>query len=285
MKAHRSELVRADADLFAVYQTIYSGADTNMSYDWDARLSDTKWAADQCYFLLIDGKKAGGAIITDDTIMFPFLIPPYCDRVGFWTQLLKLAPRAKLRGVLDRDVSILPMFGYRAAGTFMGLCRPSDSIDAELPGEYTCRPFDSGADTEAFGATMEESHRRGFLGTGGMTPADYTADALRILTSYDVNNLSVVVEERATGKMVGGCVAGTAKSYVLGFVEVADICVLPEHRGRGLARYMLGQVITGAHGRAPFVKIWVDVGNPSEYLYRQMGFLPGPRFTKMERCI
>ena len=130
---------------------------------------------------------------------------------------------------------------------------------------------------------MEESHRNGFLGSDGMTPDDYTADAIRVLGIFEPRNLSIVIEEKETGRMIGACIAGTGKNYALGFVEVADICVLPQYRNRGLARHMLGQVITHAYGLAPFVKIWVQVGNTSEYLYRQMGFYPGPRFTHMER--
>ena len=34
---------KADKDLFATYQTIYSQADIEMWYDWNARLNDTKW--------------------------------------------------------------------------------------------------------------------------------------------------------------------------------------------------------------------------------------------------
>jgi hypothetical protein len=36
-------IIKADKDLFAVYQTIYSNADTELSYDWYSRLNDTTW--------------------------------------------------------------------------------------------------------------------------------------------------------------------------------------------------------------------------------------------------
>lgn len=276
-------LAQTNDDLFAVYQTMYSNADTNMSYDWNCRLRDTKWAKDQCYFLVLDGKKIGGAIIMEDSIRFPFLIPPYCDRVQFWTYLLKLAPRKYLRGMLDEDVAVLPMFNYKAAEPFMALCRPSDIVETSLPEGFICRPFDAQADVTTFGKIMEESHRYGFLGSDGMTPEDYTADAIRVLGIYALRSFSIAIEEKATGQMVGACLAGIGDNFVLGFAEVADICVLPQYRNRGFAKHMLGHIITQSYGVAPFVKIWVNTGNPSEYLYRQMGFIPGPRFTKMER--
>ena len=106
----KSKLIKVDDKLFAVYQTMYSNADTNMSYDWESRLRDTKHWVDQGYFLILEGEKIGGAVITDDCIRFPFLISPYCDRIQFWRHLLKLAPRKTLEGMLDEDVSILPIF-------------------------------------------------------------------------------------------------------------------------------------------------------------------------------
>lgn len=60
-------LVQANKDLFAVYQTMYSKADIEMWYDWNRRLGYTKWT-EQCFFVLLDGQKIGGVIITDDAI-------------------------------------------------------------------------------------------------------------------------------------------------------------------------------------------------------------------------
>ena len=36
-------LLKVDKNAFAVYQTIYSNADTNLNFDWEKRLCDTKW--------------------------------------------------------------------------------------------------------------------------------------------------------------------------------------------------------------------------------------------------
>ena len=81
-------LVQADKDLFAIYQTMYSKADLEMWYDWNRRLDDTKWT-DQCFFVLLDGKKVGGVIITDYAIAYPFLISPFNGRMEFWSFILK----------------------------------------------------------------------------------------------------------------------------------------------------------------------------------------------------
>jgi hypothetical protein len=125
--------IKAEDALFAVYQTIYSNTDMYLSYDWDSRLGDTKSWSGHGYFLVLDGTKIGGAIITDDMIRFPFLILPFEDRAQFWAYLLKLSPRKYLKGMLDADSSILPMFGYKNMGSLQGMCRPADIIEMDLP--------------------------------------------------------------------------------------------------------------------------------------------------------
>lgn len=278
-------LVKADDALFAVYQTMYSGVDTYMSYDWESRLGDTKHWADQGYFLVLDGKKIGGAIITAETIRFPFLIAPYCDRIQFWRYLLELAPRKTLEGMLDEDVSILPMFNYKVMHSDRAMCRPADVIEKTLPDEFACRPLDLDTDAEEFGKVYVESHTGGicFEINGVQTIDEGIADAKYCLGIYNSKDMSIVIIEKATDQIVAACVAGISNNHVLKFSEIGEFVVSPQYQGKGLGKYMLSHIITQTYGLSPIVKIWVDVGNISEHLYRQMGFIPGPRFTHMER--
>lgn len=278
-------IIKADKNLFSIYQTMYSNADIEMWYDWNQRLEDTLWT-DQCYFLTLDGKKIGGAVITDDAILYPFLISPFCDRVQFWNYLLKLSARKKITGVLDTDSSILPMFGYKTIGVFRLLCRPSDIIDIPLPDGFICRPLDIDGDAAEYGRVYVESHIGGFCFEkyGEETHDEAIAEAKQIIDIYSAKNLSSVIVEKASNQIVAACTAGIAKNHALGFAEIADMVVLPQYSGKGIGKYMLGHIVTQAYGIAPFVKLGADMGNPSEYLYYQMGFIPGPRITNMERC-
>lgn len=95
--------------------------------------------------------------------------------------------------------------------------------------------------------------------------------------------MSIVITLKTTGQIVAGCTAGIAEYHVLGYSEIADFIVLPQYQGKGLGKYMLSHIITQTYGLSPFVKLWVDIGNHSEYLYHQMGFIPEPRFTNIER--
>ena len=278
-------LAKADDALFAVYQTMYSNADTNMSYDWNSRLGDTKPWADRGYFLFLDGKKIGGAIITDDYIRFPFLISPYCDRVQFWHCLLKLSPRKSLLGMLDEDVYILPMFGYKNMGSRQAMRRPADIIEIALPDGFICRPLNMDTDAVEVGNGYVEGHTGGicFEKYGAETQDEAVAETMRVLGVYNAKDMSIVIVEQATSKIVGVCTAGIGKHHVFGYSEIADLIVLPQYQGMGLGKYMISHIVTQTYGLAPFVNMYVDTGNTSEYLYRQMGFIPGPRLTSMER--
>jgi len=257
-----------------------------MWYDWDRRLKDTSWT-DQCFFLTLDEKKIGGVVVTDESIMYPFLISPYADRVQFWTYLLKLTQRNKVTGVLDNDSSILPMFGYKGIYSYRVMSRPSEILDISLPDAFLCRPLDIETDAAGFSKVYVESHTGGicFELFGEETHEEAIAEAKRVLGIYSTKDMSIVIVEQTTNQIVAACTAGIAPYHALGFVEIAEIVVLPEFNGKGIGRYMLSHIITHAYGVAPFVKIGAHMGNSSEYLYYQMGFMPGPRFTNMERRI
>ena len=276
-----SKIIKTDKDLFAVYQTIYSDADIEMWYDWNARLNDTKWT-DSCYFLVCDQVKIGGAIIKDDMIMFPFLIPPYSDRIGFWRELLFHGKKSKINGVTDCDCRLLPMFGYHAVDTRQIMCRPVDKVPAELPRGFFSRSIGD-MDMDEVGNVIYHSYRGSidFELYGEGTLGEAVEDAKRVIGIYSSHNQSICLLEEGTEKVIGICLAGIGENYVNGYAEIADICTLPEYRGRGLAKYMLAMTINSFIGQAPFIKLAVTIGNPAEYLYHSIGFQKGPRFTNL----
>lgn len=277
-------LVRADKELFAVYQTICSGADIEMWFDWDRRLKDTKWT-DDCYFLMQNGEKVGGAVITEERIMYPFLIPPFCDKTAFWAYLMTHSRRDAVRGVSQADADILLMFDNKITLTAQVMCRPADVFKARLPDGFAFCRLTGADDLYKVGAVMKSSYQGGICeDINGEASLDETVeDVRRVLDIYAPRNLSHAIMDTATQSMVGVCLAGTGEGYVHHFTEIAELCVLPQYRGRGLARCMIQKILTDAYGVSPFVKLFVYAGNSAEYLYRQMGFTAGPRFVNLER--
>lgn len=277
-------LEQADKNLFAVYQTMYSKADIEMWYDWNRQLNDTKWT-DQCFFVMLDGKKVGGVIITDDAISYPFLISPFCERVKFWSFILNHCQHENINGVLAEDVRTLFMFGYEIKTINQVMCRPTDILHYDLPDEFICRSFDVNKESDEIGNVIVEGYKGSICDeiNGTATQKSAIDDMKNVLNIYSRKDYSQIIVEKATNKIVAVCLAGIGEHYPHNYVEIADICVLPEFRGNGLARYLIGRVVTDSHGVSPFVKLFVYVGNNAEYLYHKMGFISGPQFTNMTK--
>lgn len=277
-------LIQADKDLFAVYQTMYSNADIEMWYDWNRRLNDTKWT-DQCFFILLDGQKIGGIIITDEKIMYPFLISPFCDRVEFWSFILNRSQRNSICGILAEDVRILLMFDYKIETINQVMCRPTDVLYNNLSDNFICRPFDINKEAEEIGNVIIKSYEGGICNEiNGVDTLESAIDDMKnVLNVYASKNFSHIIIEKTTDKIVAVCLAGIGENYTYNYTEIADICVLPEFRGLGLAKYMIGRIITDSYGVSPFVKLFVYVGNNAEHLYHKMSFISGPKFTNMTK--
>ena len=80
-------------------------------HSWEGQLEEYNWAKDDCYFLVVDGKRVGGIISAEDYIGSAFLIPPFSDRALFWNLLLKLKPAKFIYEVLDVDKGNLYKLG------------------------------------------------------------------------------------------------------------------------------------------------------------------------------
>lgn len=279
------KLIKADVNLFATYQTIYSNSDTEMWYDWNERLEDTKWATDQCYFLELDCKRIGGAVITDDAMMFAFLIPPFTNRAVFWQSLLKVAPRPTVYGVLTEDKHLLTTLGYSEIQTKQIMVRPSDTIETPLTDGFICRAIDVETEIEEIAKVLRSSFLGGIVyeKTGEKTLEEVVQQTRDSLAYMDANNFSFVIEEVTTSKIVAVCLAGVGKENPLGYAFIDELAVLPKYQGKGLAKQLVNRVVTASHGIAPFVKLGVIEGNHAELLYRQLGFIAGPKFSDFKQ--
>jgi ribosomal protein S18 acetylase RimI-like enzyme len=275
---------QADKDIFAVYQVLYGNEDIEMWYDWNSRLKDTNFT-DQCYWIVCGEVRIGGAIIMNDTVMYPFLIAPFVDRTAFWKALFNCCNSiSTIKGVLPQDVEILQSFAYRLDVSRQVMCCPTDNgIRAVLPKGYSLRVLDQSFDSTALACAIREGYIGGtdYEVYGTPSEEDVRKDAERLLQIYSPNNLSLYLWDNQEQQIAGLCIAGISTTIPLGFAEIGEICVLPSHRNKRLGEFMLNWIKANAHPYSPVVKLCVTVGNSAESLYRRMGFVPGPRFTNM----
>lgn len=281
---------RADKDLFAVYQTIYSGADIEMWFSWKDRLNDTKWSGDS-YFLMRSNEKIGGAIISKGLVMYAFLVPPFCDRCLFWKLVIHKAKEItnngeiEFKGVLWDDVPVLQNYGAKAWRPRQMMCRPTDILEDTVPDGISLE-----TPCEADIAEIAEAEHKAYLGTISyeMFGEDSLEHIIDGLTNFcfkwyqQTDSMDQFVVAKAKGKIIGACVAGMNPEMPNGFAGIDDVFVLPEYRGRGIAGAMIRRAVSAAYGRTPVMKLHVLVNNPAACLYRNLGFTAGPVFTDMK---
>lgn len=284
MKQYRLE--QAEKNSFAVHQVIYSNADIEMWYDWNTRLNDTKFT-DQCFWIMCGDHKIGGVIKLNDTLMFPFIIPPFSDRQRMWRILLNCCEDVKnINGVLQDDVNILLSLDFKVNVIRQVMCCPtSESKKTAIPDGFSLYVLDDSIDLAKIKHVMKEGYHGGIDYEVFGVPSDeeIVEDLSYLLQVYKHRNLSIYVVNEQNQEIVGVCLAGISEKMPLGFAEIGELCVVPEYRNRGIAEFMLNYVKVAANTKTEVVKLCVTVGNYAELLYQKAGFQAGPRFAKVTR--
>ncbi|SMG34875.1 GNAT family N-acetyltransferase [Paenibacillus aquistagni] len=279
-------LEQADKHEFAVHQVIYSNADIEMWYDWHTRLNDTKFT-DQCYWVQCGEDRIGGVIKLDDTIMHLFVIPPFTDRQQLWEMLLACCQDIRyMNGVLQEDVPILLALGFEVVVTRQVMCCPaSNSRKLELPPGFSLHPIDDSIQLSAFIQPMRDGYQGGVdqKAFGARHDGKIMEDLAYLMKVYQHRNLSIYMMNEQNREIVGLCLAGIYENMPLGFAEIAEICVVPSYRSKGLAAFMLHHVKQSASADTDVVKLCVTMGNDAERLYKKAGFQAGPPFARMKK--
>lgn len=284
MKQYRLE--QAEKNLFAVHQVIYSNSDIEMWYDWDTRLNDTKFT-DQCFWIMCDDDRIGGVVKLNDTLMFPFIIPPFSDRQQMWRILLNCCKDiGNINGVLQDDVNILLSLGFKVNVIRQVMCCPTGgSKKSVIPGGLSFHLLDDSCDMPKIKNVMKEGYQGGIDYEIFGVPSDekLIEDLSYLLQVYKHRNLSIYVVNEQNKEIVGLCIAGISEKMPLGFAEIGELCVVPGYRNKGIAEFMLNYIKESADSYTEVVKLCITVGNYAEILYKKAGFQAGQRFARMTK--
>jgi GNAT superfamily N-acetyltransferase len=281
---------KAEKELFSVYQTIYSNADTNVKFDWKRRLNDTAWT-EECYWIMKKDQKIGGILIFEDKTRFAFLIPPFNDRDLFWSIIhnhirennLKIS---KMYSVLDCDLEILYSFGYKVEFSRRMMFRPTDAFPLVLNASFNYRIPNINVDLDEIISVMEKGYKGSidYSIFGIQTSEEIRKDVIRFFGMYEKTksiDQSVIVIENETNKIVAVCLAGKIPEQSDWVSEITEIVVLPEYRNKGIAEFMIKNALTTAKKTSEMIAFPVTIGNYAERLYRKLGFIGRPRFSNM----
>lgn len=276
---------KADNREFAEFQTKYSDADYNMWYDMFKKLRDTA-QTEECFFVTSGGKRIGGYVSVGDIVCFPFLAAPYEDRREFWSFVLEEEKKKYINGVSENDAEVLQELGFSVASRSHVMSRPTEKLTPDLRDPFTAVKlalYFSPKTEEQLGRVISNVYYPGsgleeFF--GNTTVESAVADMKDVFEAYGNNNYSLAVVDRV-GTPVAVCLAGRNDDGLKDYSEITNVCVLPEYRGRGIARYMVGSVLAEAGRESPYMKLMVREGNPAERFFEKMGFDPGPVFVNL----
>ena len=120
-----------------------------------------------------------------------------------------------------------------------------------------------------------ESYRALRLGTG-LSDRSPEAAKIGLLNSWHAITVKYDDEVVGMGRVIGdgGC-----------HFQIVDVCVLPDHQGKGLAKQIMAGLISELEDRAPkgaFVSLIAD--GDAQFLYEKFGFvLTAPGSVGMSR--
>lgn len=86
-----------------------------------------------------------------------------------------------------------------------------------------------------------------------------------------LNRASSLIYDKNTHKLVGACLISMWEDWPL----VYDIAVDPSYQRKGLCTKMLKRALTKLKTDFPVLRLFVTLGNSSESVYYNLGFMPG----------
>lgn len=192
--------------------------------------------------------------------------------------------KIRVYGVFDDDVQVLLSFGLKATSSRRVMLRPTELILPNAIEGFECHKIAMEKDKLEIGRAITEGYKNGIdvkiFGEGSVE--ENLEDATRLFDVYNIKNYSIKLIDKLTGKIAGVCLSGISDRSHNCFAEIGDICILPDYRNRGLARYLIEETITRAFKDTSAIKLCVTIGNQAENLYRKLNFMGGDIFTNLE---
>jgi GNAT superfamily N-acetyltransferase len=239
---------------------------------WDNR--------DNCQFIYVDGKKAGGALLDVGMIKHPFIYPDFRD---FLPEILETLHITAMEGAdLEKGVMCLPSdseqaeiyfnLGYGTIRKLRCMIGPLSNLGWKCPEGYFLRQ-PSENDIQLIGklfyrANINDPWHK------PVTPEGFIRGTKRYFNPELVDNVlaasSICCEER-TGNPVGGCMISMDEAFPF----VYDLHILEKHRRKGIGTAMMKKAMRIMSKDHAYMRLFVIDGNPAAKLYYRLGFIAG----------
>jgi len=284
------KLQRAEHEIFSKYYAAYYGLEKangwfKKNYDIMRSIIDDE---DECFWILKDGRKIGGALIKPNFIEGVFLIPPYSDEyealkklkeiLVYWSDFNKPIEAST---VDSSQVELYEKLGFIEVESGRWMVRPTEIFNINWEDNYYVT-FPRREDELEMGKLLHEAFQNNEGLNLNYSLNEYTEWVKEYFDSnLDVeilNRASTLVYDKATKELVGVCYISMWEEWPL----VSQIAVKPSYAGKGIGSKMLKSALTVLNEEYPVIRLYVDIGNKAEELYHNLGFLKGLQLTDMK---
>ena len=272
-------LERADPTVFAIHFTAAELAQNVwFRQSWD-QLVGRFSGEDICFWIKHNQQRIGGVCIEPNLIGCLFLEPPHnnLNQVLFLLKglLLRWSDPSKPIGTQSVNADQLAAYcriGFRITEIRRVMIRVTEPLPVTWPSGYALRS-PTPADAAVLATLFYECY------TSGAEPRSQV-DAQGNVDYYFQHNVEPTVLPQASTILVDAqsqqVIAACLISLWEGWPLVYDVVVQRKIRGQGLASAMLRQALNTLHTTYPVLRLFVTVGNASEAVYHNLGFVAGP---------
>lgn len=286
---------RANMKEFAIYESIYGDEKYNRFAvkDWDLRLAittDTPFAKEDSFYWIKFGKKRiGGVLIEPNVISRLFIIPPFTDIFEIVKLLKKLLMNWSDRTKPIYAYQISPsqseyfqMIGFWPDKNRRWMIRPTETFDYNWNDNIIVKT-PSESDSLEIAALFYESFSDGIdVHYNGQenTMEDYLCEVNEYFEERPKDILieaSTLLYDKYEEKLVGACLVSLFEQWPL----IYYIAVHPEYKGKHIGSTMLKKALTILNREYSVLRLFVTLGNASESIYYNLGFVPGAEFKRL----
>ncbi|MCL1857840.1 MAG: GNAT family N-acetyltransferase [Oscillospiraceae bacterium] len=292
-------LIKADFDLFIKNFIIYSTHnmwlfdDFKNMYDKITQ-SEKETLIDKVFWIEYNDVRIGGAVISPKNLYGCFLIPPFENRYIVFDKLNKLlsawsekGDEITVRVSSHEEKNVFISLGYKIQKERCVMIRPTDKYEIIWDNEVNINIPDTN-DIDKLAHFFINAHIGSSDDKGQSQEAfDNEVNQLKYFFNIFENNGSLhhscFVRDKLSSIIIGACIAGKDDGEPYEYTGIVDVAVLPEYRGRNIARNMIKYTMTTASDTCSAITLGVTIGNDAQSLYTKLGFVSGSIFTTLTR--
>lgn len=291
-------IVRANSKEFSIYESVYGDTIYNRFAvkNWDLRLEisqDNPFAKNESFYWIKNGElKIGGVLIEPNVISRLFIIPPFANMFEIMKLLKKIliewsdsSENIYAYQISPEQSNYFKMLGFQSDKNRRWMMRPTEVFDLTWDNTVIVKAPEQ-SDNVEIAKLFYESFKGGIdyqydTKQNGQEPTyenylEEVNDYFSQSTEDILLEASTLIYDKVENKLIGACLVSCVEEWPL----IHTIGVNNSYRGKHLATTMLKRALTVLKSQYPILRLFVTIGNVSESVYYELGFIPGLEFQR-----